>query len=88
MSLLTQDISSILTEPGSFRDSSGFIFTFEEEIYLAIAPSYFENFSLFTNSGLYKFLSLQKSIVKHSETEKFLPEEYSSYKIIKPEQIP
>ncbi|MEK6615508.1 MAG: SAM-dependent methyltransferase [Bacteroidota bacterium] len=74
--------------PASFHDPSGFIFTYENEIYRAIAPSYFENFSLLTKSELYKTLISKKLIVEHSEREFFLPGEYSTYKIIKPEKIP
>ncbi|MBI4929238.1 MAG: SAM-dependent methyltransferase [Bacteroidetes bacterium] len=88
MSVLSQDISSVEIEPGSFRDPSGFTFTFENEIYRAIAPSYFENFSLLINSGLYQSLSSKKFVVKHSEIENFLTKEYTAYKVIKPEQIP
>ena len=72
----------------SFRDPSGFIFTHEKEIYRVISPIYAENFSFFIKSGLYKSLSDQKLIVGHTETEKLLLKEYSSYKIIKPEKIP
>ncbi|MBI3500646.1 MAG: SAM-dependent methyltransferase [Bacteroidetes bacterium] len=83
-----QDISSSTIEPGSFRDPSGFIFTFEEEIYRAIAPSYFEHFSLFTNSGLYKSLLEKKLIIEHVDKEKFLVNGFPEYKIIKAKQIP
>lgn len=83
-----QHISSISVNPSSFRDPSGFIFTLEKEIFRAIAPSYLENFSLFEKSGLYKSLSEKKLIVQHTEFENILPQEYSSYKIIKPDQIP
>ena len=83
-----QDLSSIVIDSSSFRDPSGFIFSHEKEIYRAINPSYFENFSFFINSGLYSSLSAKKLIVKHSEIEKKFLEEYASHKVIKPQKIP
>ncbi len=79
---------AIEIEPASFRDSSGFIFSHENEIYRAIHPDYFENFSSLMNSGLYKSLSEKKLLVVHSDEKNFLSETFSQYKIIKPEKIP
>lgn len=81
-------MSSIEINSASFRDPSGFVFSYENEIYRAIHTSYFENYSLLIKSGLYKSLWSKKLIIEHSEEKNILPEEYSSYKIIKPKQIP
>src|ERR1035437_9655673 len=79
---------AIKIDLSSFRDPSGFVFTSEDEIFRVIAPSYFENFSLFLNSGLYASLASDKLIIEHSEIENALSKQYSDYKIIKPKQIP
>lgn len=78
----------IITNPASFRDTSGFVFTADKEIFRAIAPAYFDNFSLFIKSGLYQSLYTKNFIVPHTETENFLSQEFSAFKVIKPGKIP
>jgi hypothetical protein len=78
-------------DSGSFRDPSGMVFEFEHDIYRAIAPSYFSNFSLLESSGLYKSLTEKKLLIPYSEINSVPPviaEKYPGFKIIKPEKIP
>ncbi|MFH1005059.1 MAG: class I SAM-dependent methyltransferase [Bacteroidota bacterium] len=87
MSEQEKNISHITLETSSFRDPSGFVFSHDNILYRAVAPSYFETFSALTKSGLYKSLSSKNILINHDECLNFLPSEYSSYKIIKPEKI-
>src|ERR1051325_7628593 len=80
--------SGISIHPASFRDSSGFVFNSGNELYRAIAPSYFENFSLLNSSGLYQSLVSAGLMVSHTEEKNNLSDEFSSYKVIKPQRIP
>ena len=74
-------------ENSSFRDRSGFLFYYENEIYRIINFSYKKQYEKFMNSELYQKLEEKNLIISHSEIEN-LDIDCDYYKIIKPEKIP
>ena len=74
-------------ENRSFRDRSGFLFYYENEIYRIINFSYKKQYEKFMNSELYQKLEEKNLIITHSEIEN-LDIDCDYYKIIKPEKIP
>lgn len=73
----------------SFRDPSGFLFIYDEELYRQVNKIYKEHYDHLTGSGLYDALIQAELIIPHTEvsiqTESI---EGLGYKIIKPEVIP
>ncbi|MBI4945006.1 MAG: SAM-dependent methyltransferase [Bacteroidetes bacterium] len=97
MSSSEKDTFSFIVDHGSFRDPSGFSFYYNNEIFRAIAPSYFDHFELMKSSGLYDLLSSHEYLVKHNEevdppflqnANSSLASQFAGFKIIKPKQIP
>ena len=74
-------------ENSSFRDRSGFLFYYENEIYRIINFSYKKQYEKLMNSELYQKLEEKNLIITHSEIEN-LDIDCDYYKIIKPEKIP
>jgi len=74
-------------ENSSFRDSSGFLFYIENELYRVINYSYKEQYDHLINSELYKKLTENNLLISHEEINN-LEIDYSYYKIIKPKKIP
>ncbi len=84
-----------LLENGSFRDSSGFVFYYNEKPHRAISSVYQDTYELFINSDLFSELLNKKYIIPHKEIPKdeedLLRLEFNKsdiYKIISPEKIP
>ncbi len=75
----------------SFRDTSGYVFKHNNEIYRYINKNYKSNYDFLIQSGLYKKLVAEKMLLPHSEldnTDSFTGIDYNNlYKIIKPEQL-
>ena len=71
----------------SFRDNSGFVFKYNEEIYRQINTVYKDDYEQFMNSGLYDELVSKHMIVSHKEVDTEITGNGNGYKIIKPEQI-
>ena len=73
----------------SYRDPSGYIFNYNNEIYRIINNIYKENYDFFMNSGLYQELVSKGYIVSHIEIEKnsLNINIDNTYKIIKPQEI-
>lgn len=73
---------------GSFRDPSGFLFKYNDEVFRQINLIYKEDYDLLMNSGLYDELVKKNWLISHKEIEldnnNFSEE---AYKIIKPEQL-
>ncbi len=78
--------ASLQIEPASFRDPSGFIFKYKNNLYRQINQSYKDNFEFFINSGLYNKLIEKNLIIPHKETT-FKKISKNGYKIIQPEKI-
>jgi hypothetical protein len=74
-------------ENSSFRDSNGFLFYIENELYRVINSSYKEQYDHLINSELYKKLTENNLLISHEEIDN-LEIDYSYYKIIKPKKIP
>ncbi len=74
---------------GSFRDPSGFVFSYRKEIYRQVNKAYKGTYESLLRSGLYEDLSTNGLLVAHDEIAKFKgPTTKDAYKIIKPQQIP
>lgn len=76
-----------IENPSSFRDPSGFIFHYKNNIYRQVNYSYKDNYDLLIRSGLYKKLIDLKYLVSHQETEPPVHNK-TAYKILKPVKIP
>ena len=74
-------------DSGSFRDPSGFVFQSNNRIYRAVAPSYFANYKLLHDSGLYNTLVSRKQLITHNEDVNILPVQFSDYKTIVHQKI-
>jgi len=81
-------MTEFLQENSSFRDPSGVLFYYNEELYRQINTIYKDEYDLLLNSGLYEELTKKEFLIPHEEVEiqPFEPEKY--YKIIKPKKIP
>ena len=74
--------------PASYRDPSGFIFTYDGKIYRQVNKYYAENYNLLIQSGLYKYLTEKKLLLSHSEIEENITGDAEWYTTLVPEQIP
>ncbi len=72
----------------SFRDPSGFIFTYGETVYRQVNQCYQGDFDLLMESGLYEQLVSQDCLVKHQEVSLDLACQPGAFKIIQPEMVP
>ncbi|MDD3878204.1 MAG: hypothetical protein PHT69_16415 [Bacteroidales bacterium] len=77
----------IQKEPSSFRDKSGFIFYFQDEVYRAINKVYANNYKMLMNSGLYDQLTKEEILVSHQEVEVGFDLAEEPYCVIKPGKI-
>lgn len=76
------------SHPASYRDTSGFVFTHEGNVYRYVQPIYENHYSWLMQSGLYDELVKKEKLIPHTEiadTEKF---EFKDGKILLPRQIP
>lgn len=73
---------------GSFRDTSGFLFRHDGQLYRHIANSYRDDYDRLVNSGLYAQLTGQGLLVTHEEVASGELPASSAYKTIKPALIP
>jgi hypothetical protein len=73
-------------ENSSFRDKDGFVFYVENTVFRQINSTYFDNYELLIQSGLYQRLIEKKYLIKHEEVPNFIQE--NNIKTIKPELIP
>jgi ribosomal protein L11 methylase PrmA len=73
---------------GSFRDSSGFVFSQKGVFFRQVNKIYKKNYDYLMNSGLYGALVASNFLLPHKEAKIKLVESDSAYKVIKPEPIP
>lgn len=71
----------------SFRDPSGFLFTFEGSLYRQINKSYQKEFDKIIDGGLYQKLVEKELLIPHDEVDIKSPQPEKLYKIIKPKFI-
>lgn len=72
----------------SFRDPNGFVFNHKGVIYRSISKAYKTDYELLLDSGLYAELTKRDNIVSFEETKLSDASFKTSWKIIKPQQIP
>ncbi|MCZ9887176.1 hypothetical protein [Brachyspira hyodysenteriae] len=73
----------------SYRDPSGWVFTYNNEIYRTINSIYKENYDFFMSCGLYEELVSKEYIVPHVEIEQNKLDigfNDNIYKVIKPKK--
>jgi len=75
------------TVKSSFRDPSGILFYYKNEIYRQVNISYKENYDKLVNSGLYETLVSKNLLMSHQEVDTPLLNQENVYKIIRPEKI-
>ena len=73
--------------PASFKDPSGFIFEVDGKIYRQVNTVYSSEYDQLMNSGLYKKLVQEQSLIPHVEIEENLTGTDNWYKTLLPEQI-
>lgn len=73
--------------PASFRDPSGFIFTYNHKIFRQVNESYKEHFELLIRSGLYDRLFKEGKIISHQQINENLSGEKKWYTTLLPEQL-
>jgi len=77
-------------EFSSFRDSSGYVFWSEGDIYRTVSKSYQEHYDSLISSGLSKELTDKKLLIEFHETAS--PSDFSGdsdiYKLLKPKKVP
>jgi hypothetical protein len=78
---------SIQPSGASFRDPSGFIFTFQNRIYRQINHSYQDNYRQLIESGLYGKLVEEQLLIPHQEVSIEAPRPDLAYKVIEPESL-
>lgn len=71
---------------GSFRDPSGVVYSYKDEIYRQVNEVYRQDYDLLIQSGLYKALVSQGLLIPHKEID--VGEASEVYKTIKPVQVP
>src|SRR5829696_10126729 len=73
--------------PSSYRDPSGYIFTYQGEIYRQVNKSFQKDFELFNSSGLYPLLVSENLLIPHKEIDENFTGDSSCFKSIQPERI-
>ena len=76
------------SEPGSFRDPSGFVFFSDGVLYRQVNQSFGPEYRHFVESGLYAELTGAKLLVSHEEVDLRLAEGPDAFVVIRPERIP
>lgn len=74
--------------PASFRDTSGYVFTHDNQLYRQVNEVYRRHYDHLIASGLYQMLTEKGWLVKHTEIAQNLTGEAAAYKIIQPQFIP
>ena len=77
------------TDPGSFRDPSGFVFGRDGEILRQVNHAYRDDYDRLMSSGLYDALADAGLLVRHEEIDlAAAPRPDIAYKVVRPERIP
>lgn len=71
----------------SFRDPSGFVFTYHNTIYRQVNQYYEKDFELLLNSGLYQKLAADEVLVSHQQINENLTGLPNWYTTLLPEQL-
>ncbi len=81
-------MSNFVTNPSSFRDPSGFIFTKDGELYRQVNKNFKDDFDLFISSGCYEKLVQKKWLIPHQHIQQNLTGDDDWYITLKPEPVP
>ena len=73
--------------PSSFRDPSGFIFSYRGKIYRQVNKIYKKNYNHLINSGLYDKLTEEGLLISHKDVSGNYQLAFNAYRIIKPRKI-
>ncbi|PWT78183.1 MAG: SAM-dependent methyltransferase [Bacteroidetes bacterium] len=73
--------------PASYKDPSGFIFSYNGKYYRQINLAYKEDYELFISSGLYSKLKEENLLIAHEEINKNLTGSQNWYSTLLPRQI-
>lgn len=77
-----------MTDPSSFRDPAGFIFTRDRVLYRQINQQGRAGYDVLMSSGLYRALVDAGDLIAHDEVELALAPLPGAYKVIRPERVP
>jgi hypothetical protein len=72
--------------PSSYKDPSGFVFIYKNEVHRTIHFCYKNQFEKLLESGLYEHLVRKQLLIPHEEVDS-IPLQSNTFKIIKPQQI-
>ncbi len=78
---------SAVQHPASYRDPSGFIFTYKSEVYRQVNRSFQKQFQAFIDSGLYQSLVQERLLIAHEAVNENLTGDANWVTTIKPEQL-
>ena len=76
------------TDPGSFRDPSGFVFERDGVLYRQVNRSYQRDYDALVASGLARTLIDDGSLIPHQEVDTAPSLPQSAYKVIQPNRVP
>ena len=76
------------TLDSSFRDPSGFLFTWQGSLYRQVNRAYSRNYDRLMDSGLYGKLVKAGLLIPHTEVAIDPPEPELAFKVIQPEPVP
>jgi hypothetical protein len=71
----------------SYRDPSGFVFTYNGEVYRQVNQVYKKNFDLLISSGLYRELSGKGLLIEHKQIDQNFTGQELWYTTLKPERL-
>lgn len=81
-------MASITTkEPSSFRDPSGYIFSYNNNIYRQVNSVFKDHFDYFISSGCYKSLTDKGLLIPHQEVKENFTGDNVWYTTLQPEEI-
>lgn len=75
------------TNPASYRDNSGFVFTQNNQVYRYIHPGYEPHYNQLMSSGLYDELVKTKKLIPHQEITAISEFNFTAGRVLLPEQL-
>lgn len=82
------DQDSTQQHQASYRDPSGFVFTYNNELYRQVNKVYQKDFEHLISSGLYKELTDAGLLIKHQQIDQNFTGKESWYTTLKPQKLP
>ncbi|GAA4754388.1 SAM-dependent methyltransferase [Flavisolibacter ginsenosidimutans] len=73
--------------PSSYRDPSGFVFTYQNQLYRQVNKCFSADFETFVRSGLYQSLVDQKFLIPHKVVPQNFTGDEAWFATLKPERI-